>query len=80
MAEIIERVARAMFDADRGGAPMVDIARTALGTMRDPTEKMLNAARDWSIAKYGRGIGNDAAIGCWQAMMDAALADETPGT
>jgi hypothetical protein len=40
--------------------------------MRSPTEAMLNAARDWSVAKYGRGIGNDAAIGCWQAMWDAA--------
>jgi hypothetical protein len=40
-------------------------------TMRNPTEVMLKAARDWSIAKYGKGIGNDAAIGCWQAMFDA---------
>ena len=37
-----------------------------------PTEEMLDAARDWSNKKYGRGIGNDAAIGCWQAMLAAA--------
>lgn len=40
--------------------------------LRPPTETMLNAARDWSVKKYGIGIGNDAAIGCWQAMYDAA--------
>ena len=32
---------------------------------------MLDAARDWSDHKYGKPIGNDAAIGCWQAMFDA---------
>ncbi len=37
-----------------------------------PTEAMLNAARDWSVKKYGQGIGNDAAIGCWKAMLAAA--------
>jgi hypothetical protein len=38
----------------------------------DPTEAMLDAARDWSATKYGKAIGNDAAIGCWRAMMSAA--------
>lgn len=37
-----------------------------------PTEAMLDAARDWSDAKYGKPIGNDAAIGCWNAMLAAA--------
>jgi hypothetical protein len=46
----------------------------AQGNGRVPTEAMLNAARDWSVKKYGIGIGNDAAIGCWQAMYDAAPA------
>jgi hypothetical protein len=41
----------------------------------EPTEAMLNAARDWSIKKYGMGIGNDAAIGCWKAMFLAASPD-----
>ena len=40
-----------------------------------PTEAMLNAARDWSIKKYGRGIGNEAAIGCWRTMFCAALSN-----
>lgn len=38
---------------------------------REPTDAMLNAARDWSQKKYGMGIGNDAATGCWKAMFDA---------
>ena len=39
---------------------------------REPTEAMLIAARDWSYAKYGKPIGNDAATGCWGAMLAAA--------
>lgn len=39
-----------------------------------PTEAMLVAARDWSDAKYGKPIGNDAATGCWQAMLRASPA------
>lgn len=35
----------------------------------EPTEAMLDRARDWSMAKYSRGIGNDAAAGCWKAMI-----------
>lgn len=44
-----------------------------------PTEAMLNAARDWSVKKYGIGIGNDAAIGCWQAMIAAAPSNPPVG-
>jgi hypothetical protein len=40
---------------------------------RTPTENMLIAARDWSYEKYGKPIGNDAAIGCYKAMLYAAL-------
>lgn len=40
-------------------------------SVRNPSEAMLNAAWDWSYAKYGKPIGNDAATGCWQAMFDA---------
>jgi hypothetical protein len=39
---------------------------------RQPTEAMLNAARDWSRKKYGTPIGNDGAVGCWQAMLAAS--------
>ena len=51
-------------------------ARIALTTARNPMPEMLEAARDWSLAKYGQAIGDDAAIGCWQAMIDAALKQE----
>jgi hypothetical protein len=51
-------------------------ARAVLESAREPTESMLIAARDWSAAKYGRPIGNDAAVGCLHAMIDAALKDE----
>jgi hypothetical protein len=50
----------------------VDIARTTIEAMREPTEAMLCGARDWSIKKNGMGVGNDQATGCWQAMIDAA--------
>lgn len=36
-----------------------------------PTQAMLEAARDWSYKKFGKPIGNDAATGCWQAMLKA---------
>lgn len=52
--------ARALLSASKPAAPM------------QPTEAMLIAARDWSLKKYGQGIGSDAAIGCWQAMLAAA--------
>lgn len=51
----------------------VNPARAAIAAMRDPDETMLKAVRDWSYKKYGKPIGNDAAVGCWQAMIDAAL-------
>lgn len=38
---------------------------------KEPTEAMLSAARDWSLKKYNQGIGNDAAIGCYKAMLSA---------
>lgn len=43
---------------------------------REPTEKQLNAARDWSRDKYGKPIGNEAAMGCWQTMFDALTPPE----
>ena len=44
----------------------------------EPTDDMLNAARDWSDKKYGKPIGNDAAVGCFQAMLEAAPEPEEP--
>lgn len=42
---------------------------------REPTEAMLISARDWSLHKYGKAVGNDGASGCWNAMIAAALPD-----
>ena len=44
--------------------------------MTKPTKEMLDAARDWSVKKYGVGIGNDAAAGCWNAMCAAQPASD----
>lgn len=49
------------------------IAIGLLRGMREPDEDMLSAARDWSQEKYGKPIGNDAAEGCWRAMLEAAI-------
>lgn len=38
----------------------------------EPTEAQLNAARDWAVAKYGIGVGNDGATGCYRAMLSAS--------
>lgn len=35
----------------------------------EPTEEMLNAARDWSYHKYGKPVGNDGTSGCYRAML-----------
>ena len=39
---------------------------------KEPTQEMLDSARDWSIKKYGRAVGNDGAYGCYKAMIAAA--------
>lgn len=33
---------------------------------------MRDAARDWSLKKYGQGIGIDASDGCYRAMVAAS--------
>ncbi len=91
--ELVERVAAAVWKAWRGpeelGAAWPDVsersrrigramALAAIAAMREPSEAMLDAARDWSGAKYGKPIGDDAAIGCWQAMIDEALKEPPP--
>ena len=48
-------------------------ATAAILALREPTEEQLNAARDWSIKKYGIGVGNDEATACYQTMIDATL-------
>ena len=38
----------------------------------EPTPVMLDAARDWSVSKYGKAVGNDGTSGCYKAMITAA--------
>lgn len=35
----------------------------------EPTQGMLEAARDWSLKQYGKPVGNDGANGCYQSML-----------
>ena len=55
-------------------APRAEQAEGWVLVPREPTKEMLEAARDWSLEKYGLGIGNDGATGCYRAMLAAAPA------
>lgn len=69
MNEMIERVARAIQADHHSCAPLrhaifdgvpsyyEDMAQAAIAAMREPTEAMLNAARDWSLKSTGKGLG-----------------------
>lgn len=39
---------------------------------KEPTEEMHDAARDWSVKKYGQGVGRDGSEGCYRAMLAAS--------
>lgn len=65
-------IAKAAFQPVEAAGSAEPVGGALVAKSRAPTEEMLNAARDWSVKKFGIGIGNDAAIGCWQAMYDAA--------
>lgn len=54
------------------------LAGEAVAVPREATPEMLNAAREWAITKYGRGIGQDAAIGCYRAMLAASPYAQEP--
>jgi hypothetical protein len=44
-------------------------ARDCVLMPRELDEGMLAVSRDWSQRKYGKPIGNDAAIGHWAALI-----------
>jgi hypothetical protein len=90
MVDKIANIVSDYYDEDADGRwlkcaqHIADSLTDEAATPLEPTEAMLDAARDWSIKKYGRGIGNDAAIGCWKAMLLAcpsgvAQAKSEPG-
>ncbi len=81
MTEMIERVAKVMWETSHVGqawgncspvqaAIYREDARAAIEAMREPTQEMkLAAYKAWTIR-----VANDADIGkIWQAMIDAAL-------
>lgn len=51
----------------------LNLATLAIQAMLEPTSEQLNAAREWSLEKYGKPIGNEAAIGCWKAMIEVII-------
>jgi len=53
-------------------SPSPPTATESVVVPREPTEAMLDAARDWSQKQYGKPIGNTAASGCYRAMLRAA--------
>ncbi len=97
MSEMVERVAREMFNDAEGNSDQwgwdqhpprdwdVDKiedcereayrrqARTAIAAMREPTSEMIQAGGN-AMLRTTRPLNNS--IDAWQAMIDAALADE----
>ncbi len=78
LREELERIrdhsASRAFDALR--AARRDIAAVLDGTAvvvpKVPTEAQEDAARYWSVKKYGQGIGKSASNGCYIAMLEAS--------
>jgi hypothetical protein len=56
---------------------LLSLARRGASIPDEPTEAMLKGARDWSVKKYGMGVGNDGASGCWKAMLSIALKESS---
>ncbi len=77
--DMVERVARAIIDSisgdwTYGGAIGPDeylgYARAAIAAMRTLSEAQLIAGAEWACTET-------RALGCWQAMIDAALKETT---
>jgi hypothetical protein len=68
---ILDKITKAALN----GVGSREEAIAVIAVIREPTQQMLDAARDWSAKKYGKPIGRDAAIGCWQAMHAAITAE-----
>lgn len=78
MSEMIERVAKAIEEADANGfskLPYWECAKVAIEAMREPTSEMIKegeseffefrpSPQDWTLASTKN---------CWQAMIDEAL-------
>lgn len=85
MSEIVERVKRAIIEADNTDGGREDgisyerMARAAIEVMRETTDEISGAGG----AVIGREFDDDSRFPCvvavmaWQAMIDAALAADT---
>jgi hypothetical protein len=71
MSEMVDRVADAI--ASAGDASAHYLAEVAVKAMREPTEAMMSAHLAYCEGRYEFG-NSPTMIGCWQAMIDAALA------
>ena len=70
MSEMIERVARALYEAD--GDDTINwpkLARAAIAAMREPTEAML-------MESSCNAVETERLVRDWQAMIDAALEEK----
>ncbi len=79
MSEMVERVARAIFNNVRGVSPAPNAwkdyegdARAALAAIREPTESMVIAAH---LSAKGMNDFEEFRVG-YRAMIDAALAED----
>ena len=93
MSEMIERVAKAIWEAKGSSqdveAAFHEMARAAIAAMREPTKHMLakgETAVDNNIDSTSDTEGSydiinrmGAAAGSWRAMIDAALAESSRG-
>lgn len=88
-SEMVERVARSLYDKSPGFLTYADpmdrwliscrmLARTAIAAMREPTAEMICAGGD-ACREHSR-LYLHTATKVWLAMVDAALAPASPGT
>jgi hypothetical protein len=70
MSEMIERVAKAIWEANHGYDGGLAQARAAIAAMREPTEEMITAGEHAYLPTC-----NFEAV--YHAMIDAALAEKT---
>ena len=78
MSEMVERVAKAIYELRFGDLDMVkaeNIARAVIEELRIPTKAMeaaANALDDWGVPS-DPGFGNACALAHWEAMITEAL-------
>ena len=88
MSEMVERVAKAIYEAGPDGyvwesaAPYWlneyrDLARAAIAAMREPSVEMEKAGARGISACFTPEPDDPPALAAWRAMVDAALGKET---